>query len=62
MVQLESADGYILNSKEDQRAIRNPGTTVEPKSTHTVISNLWYNNGRWVASKSSLIVTSQFIC
>lgn len=26
-----------------------PSSAVEPASTHTIMRNLWYNNGRWFA-------------
>lgn len=49
-LQLESAAGYNFRLKDDKPALLNPSTIVELKATHTVITNLWYNNGRCVES------------
>eukprot|EP00892_Ulva_mutabilis_P005351 jgi/Ulvmu1/3188/UM015_0229.1 len=48
-IKLESADGYVVKSKAPRESVRNPATIVDQKATHTVITNLWYNNGRWYA-------------
>lgn len=55
-LQLDSADEYIFQSSKDKRwAVRNPATGVDPKPTHTIFTNLWYNNGRCGASFIGLV-------
>ena len=44
---------YVWNKSSDRRiAMNTPATAVEPQGTHMLMKNLWYNNGRCVATCS----------